>query len=153
MMKTEETAATAADTTTTTTTTAPEDLRVLLWDIDGTLLRSLRVGAFKDYTIPVLQSIFGTAGRIHDMRVSGMTDLQIIGEALSDEGITHDDIPSGTSRKSHALYSRWIASGPSARAETVHLSIPPGVLKILARVAVHPRYRSSLPGNLEPAAL
>ncbi|HEX8472779.1 MAG TPA: hypothetical protein VF666_01980, partial [Pyrinomonadaceae bacterium] len=71
---------------------APEDLRVLLWDIDGTLLRSTRPGAFKDYTVPVLESIFGTAGSIHEMRVSGMTDLQIICEALRDEGITTEQV-------------------------------------------------------------
>lgn len=43
-------------------TIEPEDLRVILWDIDGTLLRSRRVGAFKDYTAPVLESVYGTPG-------------------------------------------------------------------------------------------
>ena len=38
-------------------------LRILLWDIDGTLIRSVRSGAFKDYTIPMLEEVFGTAGR------------------------------------------------------------------------------------------
>jgi len=28
------------------------DLRILLWDIDGTLIHSLRIGAYKEYTIP-----------------------------------------------------------------------------------------------------
>ncbi|MDQ3586654.1 MAG: hypothetical protein M3407_12860, partial [Acidobacteriota bacterium] len=71
---------------------APEELRVLLWDIDGTLVRSARSGAFKDYTVPVLESVFGTAGRLHEMTVSGMTDLQIVAEALRDEGFTHEQI-------------------------------------------------------------
>ena len=56
-------------------------MRILLWDIDGTLIRSVRTGAYKDYTIPVLEEIFGTAGRLADMQVSGMTDLQIVYEA------------------------------------------------------------------------
>src|SRR6476659_11380061 len=68
------------------------DLRILLWDIDGTLIRSARTGAFKDYTVPMLEEVFGTAGRLPEMRVSGMTDLQIIGEALRHEGYTHDHI-------------------------------------------------------------
>src|SRR5262245_11358600 len=68
------------------------DLRILLWDIDGTLIRSLRIGAYKDYTIPVLEEIFGTSGQLSTMRVSGMTDLQIIAEALRHEGYTHEDI-------------------------------------------------------------
>ena len=67
-------------------------MRILLWDIDGTLIRSVRTGAYKDYTIPVLEEIFGTAGRLSDMQVSGMTDLQIVFEALSDAGITQDQI-------------------------------------------------------------
>src|SRR5215208_6432802 len=67
-------------------------LRILLWDIDGTLLHSLRRGAFKDYTIPMLEEVFGTAGRLPEMIVSGMTDLQIVGEALKHEGYTHADI-------------------------------------------------------------
>src|SRR6476646_8818413 len=71
---------------------SPADLRVLLWDIDGTLIRSIKTGAYKDYTIPVLQEVFGTSGRLAGMRVSGMTDLQIIAEALSEEGFTHDDV-------------------------------------------------------------
>src|SRR5437867_1896673 len=56
--------------------------RILLWDIDGTLIRSAYTGAFKDYTIAVLKDVFGTAGCFAEMTVSGMTDLQIVAEAL-----------------------------------------------------------------------
>ena len=48
----------------------PSSLRILLWDIDGTLIRTARAGAFKDYTIPMLQEVFGTAGRLPEMKVS-----------------------------------------------------------------------------------
>src|SRR5262245_41000585 len=68
------------------------NLRILLWDIDGTLIRSLRSGAFKDYTIPVLEAVFGTSGCLAEMKVSGMTDLQIVSEALRHEGFTHEHI-------------------------------------------------------------
>src|SRR2546425_112413 len=57
-------------------------LRILLWDLDGTLVRGARYGIFKDYTVPMLESVFGTAGCLHEMIVSGMTDLQIVEEAL-----------------------------------------------------------------------
>ena len=67
-------------------------LRILCWDIDGTLIRSARTDAFNDYTVPMLESVFGTAGRLPEMRVSGMTDLQIVAEALRDEGFTHEQI-------------------------------------------------------------
>src|ERR1044071_7159168 len=71
---------------------SPPDLPILLWDIDGTLIHSLRIGAYKEYTIPVLEEVFGTSGRLANMRVSGMTDLQIIAEALRDEGFSHHEI-------------------------------------------------------------
>src|ERR671938_443832 len=69
-----------------------KSLRILLWDIDGTLMRSARRDAFKDYTIPMLEGVFGTAGRLPEMSVSGMTDLQIVAEALRDEVFTHEQI-------------------------------------------------------------
>ena len=47
-----------------------EHMRILLWDIDGTLMRSARTGAYKDYTIPVLEEIFGTAGRLAEMEAA-----------------------------------------------------------------------------------
>src|SRR5712692_8987376 len=67
-------------------------LRVLLWDLDGTLVRGRRFGAFKDYTVPMLETVFGTAGCLHDLVVSGMTDLQIVEEALRGAGITREHI-------------------------------------------------------------
>src|SRR5437899_12119240 len=69
-------------------------LRILLWDLDGTLVRGRRFGAFKDYTVPMLETVFGTAGCLHDLVVSGMTDLQIVEEALRTEGITREHINS-----------------------------------------------------------
>src|SRR6266849_11127293 len=71
-----------------------KSLRVLLWDLDGTLVRGKRFGAFKDYTVPMLEKVFGTAGCLHDLIVSGMTDLQIVEEALRNEGITREHINS-----------------------------------------------------------
>src|SRR5438046_8877500 len=67
-------------------------LRVLLWDLDGTLVRGKRYGVFKDYTVPMLTRVFGTAGSLGGMMVSGMTDLQIVEEALRGEGITREQI-------------------------------------------------------------
>ena len=135
-------------------TVAPEDLRVLLWDIDGTLLRSTRVGAFKDYTVPVLESIFGTAGRIQGMRVSGMTDLQIICEALRDEGVTTEQVRERVGEiRTRFMSEMERVAGQAARDESPLFQLLNGAREILERVAAHPRYRSSLlTGNIEPAA-
>ena len=79
-------------------------LRILLWDLDGTLVRGARYGIFKDYTVPMLEAVFGTAGCLPDMIVSGMTDLQIVEEALRGEGITREHI---TNRKDELLRAYW----------------------------------------------
>ncbi|MGH9969118.1 MAG: HAD family hydrolase [Pyrinomonadaceae bacterium] len=126
------------------------DLRILLWDIDGTLIHSLRSGAYKDYTIPVLQEVFGTAGRLSEMKVSGMTDLQIIGEALRHEGFTERHV---RERLDH-LRTRYMEEMQKATVNGEQFfEILPGVPEVLRAVAVDPRYYSALlTGNIEPAA-
>ncbi|HEY9401477.1 MAG TPA: haloacid dehalogenase-like hydrolase [Pyrinomonadaceae bacterium] len=132
---------------------AAEELRVVLWDIDGTLLRSTRPGAFKDYVVPVLESIFGTAGRIHEMRVSGMTDLQIIGEALSDEGFTAGHVRERVEEIRTRFMIEMERVAATETADNPLFQPLAGAREILERVRVQPRYRSSLlTGNLEPAA-
>src|SRR3954453_10863694 len=71
---------------------ALESLRILLWDIDGTLMRSAETGSYKDYFVPMLERVFETSGCLPQMHVSGMTDLQIVIEALRDEGITRQHV-------------------------------------------------------------
>lgn len=126
------------------------DLRVLLWDLDGTLVRGQRYGVFKDYTAPMLEKVFGTSGSLGGMMVSGMTDLQIVEEALRSSGITRDQI---IERKTELL-SCYIEQMKLATGNGAHLiSAMPGGREILQRVAEHPRYLSALlTGNIEPAA-
>lgn len=125
-------------------------MRVLLWDIDGTLIRSAKAGGYKEYTIPVLEEIFGTAGRLADLQVSGMTDLQIVFEALSDEGISQEEILG----RAEELVSRLTEE---ARLVTGNgkkfFELLPGVRETLEALAAHPRYKSALvTGNIKPMA-
>src|SRR4026207_2314096 len=125
-------------------------MRILLWDIDGTLMRSAKNGSYKDYTIPVLEEIFGTAGRLHDMRVSGMTDLQIIFEALAETDVSQEQIVAQVD-----LLSRRITE--EARRVTGNgvrfFELLPGVRETLETVHQHPRYQSALlTGNIKPMA-
>ncbi|HEX5833386.1 MAG TPA: haloacid dehalogenase-like hydrolase [Pyrinomonadaceae bacterium] len=125
-------------------------MRVLLWDIDGTLMRSVRNGAYKDYTIPVLEEIFGTAGRLSDMRVSGMTDLQIIFEALAETNVSQEQIVAHVD-----LLSRRLTE--EARRVTGNgvqfFQLLPGVRETLQALHEHPRYESALlTGNIKPMA-
>jgi phosphoglycolate phosphatase len=125
-------------------------MRILLWDIDGTLMRSVRNGAYKDYTIPVLEEIFGTSGRLSEMRVSGMTDLQIIFEALAGSDVSQEQIVAQVD-----LLSRRITE--EARRVTGNgvefFQLLPGVRETLQALHEHPRYRSALlTGNIKPMA-
>lgn len=125
-------------------------MRILLWDIDGTLIRSVKAGAYKDYTIPVLEEVFGTAGRLADMQVSGMTDLQIVYEALSNEGFSQDDVFARIETLAERLTSeakRVTGNG------TRFFEVLPGVRETLQALADHPRYQSALvTGNIESMA-
>ncbi len=126
------------------------DLRILLWDIDGTLIHSTKAGSFKDYTIPMLEEVFGTAGRLPEMKVSGMTDLQIVGEALKHEGFTHEHIR----ERVHELRESYMKAMHkfTSNGEEV-FEVLPGVREVLRAVTDHPRYQSALlTGNIEPAA-
>jgi phosphoglycolate phosphatase len=128
----------------------PSSLRILLWDVDGTLMRSTRAGSFKDYTVPMLEEVFGTAGRLPEMKVSGMTDLQIVGEALKHEGFTHEHIRERVHelRESDMKAMRKF----TGNGEEV-FQVLPGVREALQAVHNHPRYQSALvTGNIEPAA-
>ena len=130
---------------------APADLRVLLWDIDGTLVRTARTGVFKDYTTPALLRIFGTAGRLHELSVSGMTDLQIVGEALRDEGFTTGDIAARAKELGENFVAEFERMA-TATSEPLYFALPGG-REVLNAVDAHPRYLSSLlTGNVEGAA-
>lgn len=125
-------------------------MRILLWDIDGTLMRSVHVGGYKVYTIPVLEEIFGTAGRLSDMRVSGMTDLQIIFEALNDSGISLEQIVEQIDLLSRRLTeeARKVAGNG-----VEFFQLLPGARETLRALHQHPRYQSALlTGNIKPMA-
>ena len=124
-------------------------LRIILWDIDGTLVRSRRQGVFKDYTTPVMVRVFGTAGRLHELGVSGMTDLQIVSEALRDEGFTAEQVR-GRAGELVPLYLEELER--LTRAEQVFYALP-GAREALEALEREPRYLNSLlTGNVEPAA-
>ncbi len=125
-------------------------MRILLWDIDGTLIRSVKTGGYKEYTIPVLEEIFGTSGRLSEMRVSGMTDLQIVYEALSNEGISQEEILA----RAEVLVSRLTEEARRVTGNGVKFfEVLPGVRQTLEGLAKHPRYESALvTGNIKPMA-
>jgi phosphoglycolate phosphatase-like HAD superfamily hydrolase len=131
-------------------TQVSDDTRILLWDIDGTLIHSLKTGGYKDYTIPVMEEIFGTSGTLASMRVSGMTDFQIIAEALKEEGFTHQDIR----KRIHEVSMRLTQEAKRVTGNgEPFFEVLPGVRETLERLSQEPRYQSALlTGNIEPMA-
>src|SRR3989441_8363494 len=64
------------------------DIRVVLFDIDGTLIKTVRRGEYRGLIHAMLLEVFGTCGRISEVDFAGRTDLAIYREALECEGIT-----------------------------------------------------------------
>jgi phosphoglycolate phosphatase len=84
------------------------------------------------------------------MRVSGMTDLQIIAEALREEGYTHHDVR----ERIHELSQRLTEEARRATGNgEPFFEVLPGVRQTLEVLDRHPRYRSALlTGNIEAMA-
>lgn len=66
--------------------------RVILFDIDGTLIRAVRRSEYRGRVHKMLEDIFGTCGRIAEVDFAGKTDFAIYREALEPEGVTVADI-------------------------------------------------------------
>jgi phosphoglycolate phosphatase-like HAD superfamily hydrolase len=71
---------------------ATTDLRVILFDIDGTLIRAVRRPEYRGRIRDMLMEVFGTCGRIAEVDFGGKTDLAIYREALECEGINFEVI-------------------------------------------------------------
>src|SRR5258707_6514947 len=120
--------------------------RILLWDVDGTILRSNKATTFTEYTRPVLESVFGTAGQIDEVPLTGMTDLQYIAESLSSEGITREAI----FERIHEISPRYFCEIEQAASNGAEFHVLPGVRDALEAVSRHSRYHSAvLTGNFE----
>jgi phosphoglycolate phosphatase len=65
-------------------------MHLLLFDIDGTLIRSN--GAGRAALVKALEDLFGTAGPIESYEMAGKTDPLIIGDLLTAIGLDQSDI-------------------------------------------------------------
>lgn len=125
-------------------------LRVLLWDIDGTLMRSKRRGAFKEYFAPVMKKVFGSSGKISDLQVSGMTDTQIFYESLKEEGFTPEKILEAKSELL-PIFKREMTKFVEKNSPAYE--VLPGAREVLERTSENPNFHNALlTGNLSVAA-
>ena len=98
----------------------------------------------------MLERVFATSGCLAEMQVSGMTDTQIVIEALRHEGFTPEQV---FERIDH-LRECYMEEMKKVAGNGNHLfEVLPGVLELLKALAAEPRYHSALlTGNIEPAA-
>ena len=131
-------------------TVTPENLKILLWDIDGTLLRSTVQGGYRKYFAATMKKVFGSAGVLEEIIPSGMTDTQIIYEALRAEGFTPERIFAVKDRLLETFkneMSAVLAEGGEP------YEILPGVREILEETDRNPLFVNALlTGNLSVAA-
>jgi phosphoglycolate phosphatase-like HAD superfamily hydrolase len=121
--------------------------RLLLWDVDGTLLHAGELGAAVFDVALELATGRRPTGRI---RMSGKTDPQIVGEYLSAMGLDDPDLVLHVLRHSEGLLAEAAAAGRL----TAGGQACPGIAAVLARLAEDPRVVSTLlTGNIEPNAL
>ena len=129
---------------------SPEKLRILLWDIDGTLMRSTVRGGYKKYFTATMQKVFGSAGNLDDITPSGMTDTQIIFEALKNKGFTPERI---MKRKTEILEVFKPEMEKVLAEDGEPFEILAGVKEILAATDKNPHFINALlTGNLSVAA-
>ena len=126
-------------------------IRILLWDIDGTLVIAPRGGAYKDYFAPAMERVYGSSGVLRErIKVSGMTDLQIAYEALEPEGVTVAQIYAKTDEFCRVLGEEIerVCAGEKGR----FISLP-GARELLEATHEHPLLINSLlTGNVPQAA-
>jgi phosphoglycolate phosphatase-like HAD superfamily hydrolase len=127
-----------------------KNLRILLWDIDGTLMRSTVQDGYLKYFSATMRKVFGSAGTLSEIVPSGMTDTQIMYEALRGENFTTEQI----FERKDELLKVFQAEMKTVLAEAGEpYEMLGGVREILAETANNPRFVNALlTGNLSVAA-
>ena len=120
--------------------------RLVLFDIDGTLLHS--AGCGHAATRLAVADVFGTPGLIDEVNFAGKTDWQILLEALQPAGITPGHIRDNLSR-----YNRIVSETIRTIISDFPVKPCPGAPEVIARL----RHRSDVllglvTGNMEGIA-
>jgi phosphoglycolate phosphatase len=125
------------------------DLRVILFDIDGTLIRAVRRPEYRGRIRGMLEEVFGTCGQIAEVDFAGKTDLAIYREALECEGITAEVVRERLPR----LEAEMVRILDELAATGEVFRVCAGVRELLEAISPDPRFLPSLlTGNVEKLA-
>jgi phosphoglycolate phosphatase len=121
--------------------------RLILFDIDGTLLTTGRAGA-RTFCRALIE-VFGTAGPIETHSFAGKTDPQIAYELLTAAGFTRDEV----AERLPSLWSAYLRDLPDALTRS-RIIVHPGVQALLERLGreTNGTALGLLTGNLEHGA-
>lgn len=125
------------------------DLRIVLFDIDGTLIKTVRRREYRDLIHAMLLDVFGTCGRINEVDFAGKTDLAIYREALECEGIT----PANISGRLPMIEAATVEILNHLSSTGQVFQVCPGVCELLDALSDDSRFLTSLlTGNVEKLA-
>jgi len=123
--------------------------RILLFDVDGTLINAVRRREYRGLVRDKLQQIFGTCGRLDQVDFAGKTDLAIYHEALHCEGFTIDMVM----EKVPAIEAGMAEVLAGMAASGAVFELCGGVRELLNALATDDRFITSLlTGNLAKLA-
>jgi len=121
------------------------ETRIILFDIDGTLLDPLGEGHI--CMRRALEEVYGTAGPIESYDMSGKTDWQIVTELMALAGLAPELVQSYL-KGAFTAYTRHVTRA----APTLQMHALPGVPDLLARLAGDERFfLGLLTGNVREA--
>jgi len=121
--------------------------RLVLWDIDGTLLSAR--GAGRRALGGALERVYGTAGRIDGYDFRGKTDPRIVLDLMGAAGLAPDTIRAGFD-ECFELYARGLAQEIG---DGSGVKLLPGVAELVRRLDGTPGVMQGLlTGNIEEGA-
>jgi phosphoglycolate phosphatase-like HAD superfamily hydrolase len=118
--------------------------RLLLWDIDATLITTARAG--EKGLKQIVQQRWGVADDFHDIEIAGRTDVQIVRQILRKYGVAPTD------EQVRPFLDQYLQHLEEFLPQ-LHGRILPGVAEILTRLKPNPdRVLALLTGNLRRGA-
>ncbi len=119
--------------------------RILLFDIDGTLIDPAGEGAL--CLRRALEDVYGRSGPVETYDMAGKTDWRILTDVMRLAGLDEADIESARADAFDA-YARHV----EAAAPTLKMRVLPGVMDLLAQLTADPRFLLGLvTGNVREA--